>query len=207
MQFYIPPYKLDKFKFVLNNANLQAPTSHYDPVYSVKDGNFENFATKYFYLQNEKFMVFFMCGKGHRCELRFKNSWIVNTNKSKLLSMIFKIKSDECKEFTIMQIHPDLTDRPLCRVVYMNNKFYIKIRKHPLENNYEMFYLSENIDEFSEIYLNVKNSLLKVGYNEKEIKYSVKEWENIPCYFKCGVYLQAEGCAKLLVDEIILKDY
>ncbi|WP_024788376.1 MULTISPECIES: polysaccharide lyase family 7 protein [unclassified Lebetimonas] len=167
------PYSLDKFKPILNNAKLQAPTSKYNPLYSVKYGKFNAYENKYFYLQDNDLMVFYMCKKHNRSELRFKNNWYINDNKEKILYANLKIFPLNSNEFTFLQIHSDnnLCDvnKPLLRVAFIKKRNKIKnsiwaiIRVSPYENGYKKIFLGKN-----EGFMKIKILKNAKNYDNKE---------------------------------------
>jgi hypothetical protein len=212
------PYSLDKFKPILNEVKLQAPTSKYNPLYSVKYGQFDSYSNKYFYLQDNDLMVFYMCDKHNRSELRFKNDWYVDNNKEKIFFTDLKIIPLNSKEFTFLQIHSDNNlfdvNKPLLRIAFIKNKSEIKdfiwavIRVSPYENDYKKVLLGKDYG-FMKIKIFIKDEKLYISYNGvmKINGFDIKKWKKIPLYFKLGVYLQSEGCAKALFKDIKLKDY
>lgn len=217
------PYSLDKFKKILNNAKLQAPYSKYDPLYSVKYGKFKDVCNKYFYLQDDKYMAFFMCQndeKEHkRSELRFKNDFKVSENhflKTRL--KIFPLNQN--REFTFLQIHADDTlknvpmiNKPLLRITWWKN--YHNIKNHlwavirlGVEKNskYVKIDLGKKPEDFFEVTIKINNSKLSICINGKNKinDFDVSYWNKFYNYFKAGVYLQGVGCSKVLVDKLIL---
>jgi len=217
------PYLLDKFKSVLDISKLQAPKSSYDPLYSRHYGDFQNYSNKYFYLQDNKYMVFYMCGNHHRSELRFKNDWSVNTNTPKILEAEVKLfPLNEKREFTFLQIHADDTlinyptiNKPLLRIVWFKvyhhkkNHIWAVIRKSPNieENRYEKIDLGAMPKSFFNVKIVVYNNILKIYVNNKlKINEDVSYWQKYKNYFKAGVYLQDTGCSKVLFNKLIVKD-
>jgi len=187
-------------------------------LYSVKYGKFASYANKYFYLQDNDLMVFYMCKKYNRSELRFKNDWFIDDNKEQMLYANLKIFPLNAKEFTFLQIHSDNNlcdvDKPLLRIAFMKSRHKIKdsiwaiIRVSPYENDYKKILLGKN-DGFMKIKILIKNEKLYIKFNGvmKINGFDIKKWKKIPLYFKLGVYLQTEGCAKALFKDIKLKDY
>ncbi len=217
------PYSLNKFKKVLNIAKLQAPTSHYDPLYSTKYGQFKDFCNKYFYLQDNKYMTFFMCGKKDRSELRFKNDWKVSNKNAKILEAEVKLfPLNEKREFTFLQIHADDTlknkpiiNKPLLRIVWykeLHNKYnHLWAVIRTCDDSYVMCYEKDDLGEmpkdFFAVKIKVQNSNLKIWLNNKlKINKNISYWNRFYNYFKAGVYLQDDGCAKVLFDNLNVKE-
>ena len=103
--FASAPYSNSNFKDILDKSKLQAPTSSYNPRYSVHYGKFKGYYNKYFYLSNYKYMTFKMCGKKRRSELRLKDEWQVSDKNSHILIAKVKALPQNVDEFTILQIH------------------------------------------------------------------------------------------------------
>ncbi len=217
------PYSLDKFKEILNISKLQAPVSHYNALYSTKYGEFKDVCNKYFYLQDNKYMTFFMCGKKHRSELRFKDDWKVSTTIPKILEAKVKLfPLNEQREFTFLQIHADSTlknkpviNKPLLRIVWykeLHNKknhiwAIIRTCDNPDIMCYEKIDLGKIPKDFFNVKIEVKNSHLKIWINNKlKVDKDVSYWDKFLNYFKAGVYLQDEGCAKVLFDKLTVKE-
>ncbi len=217
------PFSLDKFKNVLSVSKLQAPGSHYNPLYSTKYGEFKDFCNKYFYLQDNKYMAFFMCGKKHRSELRFKNEWsVADSNPHIIIARVKLFPLNEKREFTFLQIHADsnlkdkpVINKPLLRVVWYKhlrgakNHIWAVIRACDEANVmcYEKIDLGEMPKGFFDIKVEVKNSKLKIWVNGNlKVDKDVSYWNKFLNYFKAGVYLQDEGCAKVLFDKLTIKE-
>ncbi len=214
------PYLLTKFHNILNVSKLQAPTSKYNPLYSVKYGKFKYYSNKFFYLQDNKYMVFYMCNKKNRSELRIKQDWKVNTKTPISLSAKVKLFSLNAKrEFTFLQIHADSNlknsiDKPLLRIVWMKNFHNLKnhiwviIKKSPniYGQNYEKIDLGLTPKDFFYIHIIVKTNKLTIIKNNKKYNFNVSYWKKYYNYFKAGVYLQGNGCAKVLFDQIYIKE-
>jgi len=214
------PYSLIKYQNVLNNAKLQAPLSSYNPEYSVKYGKFATYYNKFFYLTNNKYMTFYMCDKHHRSELRFKNEWQVETNTSKILNVKVKIlPSNNVDEFTFLQIHTDSNkeelDKPLLRIAWIKNRknitnhiwAVIMTNTSSIKSTYKYIDLGKLLKIFFNIKIEVINSKLSVWFNKtkKVNNFNISYWNGIKNYFKLGVYLQSNGCAKALFDIIEMK--
>jgi len=217
------PYSNNDFKDILNKSKLQAPLSKFDPRWSVHYGKFENFSNRYFYLSDSKYMVFEMCGKKRRSELRVKNIWKVSTKTPKILYAevkIFPLNTE--REFTFLQIHADSTlknspviNKPLLRITWIKELHNIRdhiwaiIRNSSdvREQKYLKVDLGKREDGFTKFKIAVHNSRLYIFVNGfKKIDMDIKYWKNFYNYFKAGVYLQSKGCAKVLFKKIIIKD-
>ena len=209
---YDSPYSLDKFHQILDISKLQAPTSHYNPKYSVKYGEFKNYANKFFYLKDNKYMVFFMCGKKNRSELRLHQDFKVNTKKAFSLNVKVKIFPISAKEFTFLQIHTETKNsinKPLLRIAWRKNYHHLKnhiwaiIRKSAKINKqkYQKVDLGKISNRFFDVNIKVKNNKLFLNFDNKKYVFDVSYWK-YNNYFKAGVYLQTNGCAKVYFDKI-----
>ncbi|GAX87446.1 conserved hypothetical protein [Lebetimonas natsushimae] len=215
------PYCLDKFKFILNISKLQAPKSKFDSEYSTYYGKFEGIYNKYFYLENNNYMTFYICEKNEnehrRSELRFRNDFKVSENH--YLKVRVKILPlNEKKEFTFLQIHADAhydntPNKPLLRVIWrkeyngLKDHLWVIIRDSN-ENNVEYLKidLGKRPENFFNIVVKVKESKLYVFLNgKKKVGIDVSFWKKYNNYFKAGVYLQGRGCAKVLFDKLWIK--
>jgi hypothetical protein len=206
------PYSLDKFKPVLTISKLQAPYSKYNPLFATKYGKFKDVCNKYFYLQDNRYMAFFMCqneNEHKRSELRFKYDFKVSSKKANILEANLKIfPLNQDKEFTFLQIHADSTlrnvptiNKPLLRIVWM--KKYKNIYNHlwavirlgdEVYAHYIKIDLGKKKDRFFKVVIKVKNSKLSVSIDgENKIdNFDVSYWDKYYNYFKAGVYLQGK---------------
>jgi len=219
------PYSLNKFVSILSVAKLQVPYSKYNPLYSVKYGEFKDVCHQFFNLQDNRYMAFFMCQEDltshRRSELRFKNIFKVSSQKAHILDARLKIfPLNEKKEFTFLQIHPDThykpsINKPLLRIVWMKN--YHNIKDHlwavirltkGKSSKYAKIDLGKKPKDFFNIKINIKKSFLSVYINDKEkvSNFNVSYWKEFYNYFKAGVYLQGSGCAKVLFDKLEIKE-
>jgi len=216
------PYSIKHFQDILNNTKLQAPTSHFDPKWSRDYGEFQYYENKYFYLQDNKYMTFLMCGKKNRSELREKETWKVSTQKAKILFAEIAFFSLNAKrEFTFLQIHADPNyknnlkhnsiNKPLLRIVWkkqyrnLKNHIWAVIRTSALleEHKYIKIDLGKYKNNFFTVKIVVKTSRLVIYINNtRKVDLSVSYWDNIWNYFKAGVYLQDNGCAKILFKQL-----
>ena len=211
------PYSLRKFKNILDISKLQAPSSSYDSLYSVKYGKFSYYSNKYFFLQDKQYMTFFMCGKKNRSELRFEKDWKTDTKNLKILKAKIKLfPLNEKREFTFLQIHADSTlensiNKPLLRIVW--RKEFHSLKGHlwavvrlddTIRGKYAKFDLGVMPEEFFSIKITVGFSKLSLWIDDKQIldNFDIGYWKKYYNYFKAGVYLQDEGCAKVLFDKL-----
>jgi len=215
------PYSLEKFVPILKITKLQAPKSKYNPLYSVKQGNFAYYENRYFYLQDNKYMTFYMCGYKNRSELREVNDWKVNSETPLVLNAKVKIFPLNAKrEFTFLQIHADSTlknsiNKPLLRIVWkkelhnLHNHIWAVIRTSA--NIYKQKYKKVDLGlmpkEFFNVKITVANSKLNILINNHTLikNFDISYWDKYYNYFKAGVYLQDEGCAKVLFDKLTIK--
>ncbi|WP_187647470.1 polysaccharide lyase family 7 protein [Nitrosophilus labii] len=215
------PYALQKFRQVLDNSKLQAPKSPYNPRYSVKYGEFRYFSNRYFYLQDAKFMVFFMCGKKNRSELRFKDEWRVETKYPKIIrAKLYLFPLDQKKEFTFLQIHANsnrtgingkIINKPLLRLTWWKEQkskrdhlwAVIRLSGEKNEQLYEKIDLGKRPKDFFTVSIEVQNSRMRIYLNKKlKIDKNVSYWNGYWNYFKAGVYLQGDGCSKVLFENL-----
>lgn len=219
---YDAPYDLEKFENTLNNSKLQAPLSRYNPRWSTKYGDFENFANRYFYLKDSKYMVFSVCKKSHRSELRERDEWRVSTKTKKILDATLKLLVKKSKkEFTFLQIHPNpdkpgkryttYINKPLLRIAWRRN--YRSKKDHiwaiirtdidPFSKNYIKIDLGKRNKSFFHIKIEVLENHLKIYLNHTlKVDFDISYWKNISNYFKAGVYMQDNGCAKVIFDRL-----
>lgn len=218
------PYSLEKFQDTLNKVKLQAPTSHYDPRYGTKYGEFKNVQNRYFYLQDGKYMAFEICGKKHRSELREKRDWYVTTKTPKILfAKVYLFPLNQKREFTFLQIHADsnkagrngaIINKPLLRITWwkeQHNKYdhlwaVIRLSPDRYEKKYTKIDLGKRPKDFFTVKVEVAKSRMKVFVNDDlKVDMDVSYWNKFLNYFKAGVYLQDEGCSKVLFDEIYIE--
>jgi len=211
------PYSNSEFKDILDKSKLQAPTSSYDPKYSLHYGKFKGYYNKYFYLSNYKYMTFEMCGKKRRSELRLKDEWKVSDkNIHTLIAQVKALPKDNVDEFTILQIHTNAKrsnnlNKPLLRVAYrreyhnIKNHIWAIIRDSANVNEklYSKIDLTKNSNRFIDFKIVVANNTLQIFVDGvKKVQKDVSYWSDTYNYFKAGVYLQSDGCAKALFKEL-----
>ena len=214
---YEAPYDRSKFRAVLADAKLQAPGSKYNEKYGVKYGEFDGVAHRYFYRDKSGNMVFEMCGKKQRSELRFRTDWSTAAATPKVLEARVKLyPMDEKREFTFIQIHADSTlddvpkiNKPLLRLNWRKNYHGKKdhIWAHILSTNhitkskkspYVKIDLGKRPSGFFNVKVEVRKSRMKIWVNgKKKVDMDVSYWDRFQNYFKAGAYLQDEGCAKV----------
>ncbi|GAB6073814.1 polysaccharide lyase family 7 protein [Nautilia lithotrophica] len=210
--FNISLYAKDYYSLqqLLNSSvKLQAPTSKYNPLYSIKYGEFKNkIKNKYFQIKDKK-AVFNICGYKKRSEFRFRKEWKVENKKGVFLEIKAKIFPLDCEEFTFLQIHADskissAPNKPLLRIVwlkkYKNHKNYIYAVLYK-KTGYEKIPLGKSAG-LLKIRIEVKKNILKIMFNDKRIFRNVSYWRGYYNYFKLGVYNQCKGCSKAVFYDI-----
>ena len=189
-----------KFRCVLKKANLQCPTSSWNKTYSRKAGDFEGFATEYFYYDKGS-LVFEMSKKSHRSELRFLKQWKITDKKYHTFRAIVKPISKGSDKFTFIQIHgvKDKINKPVLRIC-LN---YGKIRAIVFDG--EKYVKSTLAIYGSEKFLNFKvvagNGHLSIYLNKEKVLHLNVDYPS-ECYYKCGVYLQDNESAQAIFDKI-----
>ncbi len=216
------PYSLKIFQPVLDASKLQAPLSKFDPLYSRHYGDFKYYQNRYFYLQDDKYMVFEMCGNHHRSELRLKHDWKVSTSSPETMEAEVKLfPLNEKREFTFLQIHADstLTDepvinKPLLRIVWykeLHNKYshlwaVIRESSDVFVSKYKKIDLGVMPEGFFNVKITVQKNILKVFLNNRlKVDENVSYWDRYSNYFKAGVYLQDEGCSRVLFKKLVIE--
>jgi hypothetical protein len=218
---YDAPYRLDKFQDILQKSKLQAPLSIYDARWGTKYGEFKYYANQYFYLQDDNYMVFEVCGYKHRSELREKRNWRVSTQKEKILDAeVYFFPLNQEKELTFLQIHsnPKFSEdnrskinKPLLRVTWYKEHHNLKdhlwavvrMSANPDEKRYVKIDLGKMKKDFVAIKVVVCSSHLKLFVdNILKVDMDVSYWKYIWNYFKAGVYLQGKGCSKVLFRKL-----
>ncbi len=218
---YNPPYNAKKFHQVLKHSKLQAPTSKFNPLFGTHYGMFKNIAHKYFYLTNQNFLTFYMCGKKNRSELREKDEWKVNTSTPHTLYAVIKLQPLSTQtEFTFLQIHADpkkkiknniSINKPLLRLTW--RKYYRHTQDHLWaiictysNNNYSSYIkvdLGKIKKEFQTFKITVQNSILNIFVdNQQKVHLDISYWNQLWNYYKAGVYLQSSGCARAYFKEL-----
>lgn len=211
------PYSKREFQEVLKVSKLQCPTSKYDSLWGTHYGEFKGVSHRYFYLDENNLVDFAMCGDKNRSELRFQNDWNVSSENPKTIEAELKVKplDKKIEQFTFLQIHSDGTkegaiNSPLLRIVWKrnykkeSNHLWAVLKLDANESNYKEFDLSKLSDKLFTIKVSVVNNRLNLWFNgiKKLDSIDVSYWDKIPSYFKAGVYLQSDGCAKSSFDDI-----
>lgn len=215
------PYSQKKFQDILHKSKLQAPKSEYNPRYGVKYGKFKDVSHEFFYLQDNKDMLFAMCGKKHRSELRLKHEWKVETPvEEKIFARLRLFPLNQKKEFTFLQIHANSNragengkklNKPLLRLTWwreQKNRYdhlwaVIRLSSNVYEQKYVKIDLGRRPDGYFTAMIKVQNSRMKVFIDDKlKIDMNVDYWNGYWNYFKAGVYNQGDGCAKVLFDNL-----
>ena len=187
-----------KFKPVLDKAKLQCPTSKFDPNCSRNYGDFEGFSNKYFYYEGCD-LRFHMCGDHNRSELRFENEFYMSDEVNKTLEVSVK-PLPNTDEFTFLQIHGIYNglNKPVLRVAVYEGKLKLFI----FDGN---DYIKKEIGDYSPTFMNFK---IVAGYGKlfvfKDGKLEINATIDYPdkCYYKLGVYLQRDGCADSIFQDI-----
>eukprot|EP01059_Diplonema_ambulator_P005868 TRINITY_DN1564_c2_g2_i1.p1 TRINITY_DN1564_c2_g2~~TRINITY_DN1564_c2_g2_i1.p1 ORF type:complete len:246 (+),score=63.36 TRINITY_DN1564_c2_g2_i1:56-793(+) len=207
------PYDQSKYRSVLDDSYLQAPTS----VRLVNQGEFAGVYNQYFYVPDEgdRWMTFEVSGKKHRSELRQASAWYLNDTVyvHKMIGHVV-VESTEVEEVTFMQIH-DVTgnenaiNRPLLRLVWMasyrgvSNSYWAIIKADACAEcyNYDKIVIAPHSATKIKFEIRVQESKLTVKVNgvaAPEIyNYDVSYWNHLESYFKAGVYNQADGTGKV----------
>ena len=187
-----------KFKPILDIAYLQCPTSEFDPQCGTRD--FDGFVNNYFYYDNDN-LVFEMCGEHNRSELRFNDEWKFEDSRNEMIATV-KIQSFT-QAFTFLQIHGilDELNKPILRIATFNNNIKAFIYNG---SDYETYTLAEIDDQYHDYKIIAGNNSLII-YMDNEEKVNTTINYPSPCFFKCGVYLQRDGCAKSMFKAIDVK--
>lgn len=200
------PFNKSKYRPVLEDSKLQAPTS--SPA-AVKQGDFPGFWDWYFRLDSTgQYMTFEMDGASNRSELRQMNEWYTSTTTWR--KMIGEVKvfyptTPSLNEFTFMQAH-DSEDfnKPLIRLAWIRNRYgsedhlWAIIRLSNENNSFQYVNLGSRPNNFFKCEIKIKNNKLYVRINnETKISLDVSYWESLSSYYKAGVYIQTEGIAKV----------
>lgn len=188
-----------KFKWVLNKANLQCPTSSYDPKCSRHAGDFKGFANDHFYYEDNA-LVFEMCDKHKRSELRFLKEWKFSDNKYYVFKCAVK-PIPHTDAFTFIQIHgiKDELNKPVLRIAIYGKKIRAIIYDG---EKYIKYTLGELKEERYIPFKVVAGKGKLIIYKDYEKKLSVPITYPSACFYKCGVYLQRNGCAKAMFKSI-----
>lgn len=200
------PYNKSKYRAVLEDSKLQAPTS--SPA-AVKQGDFPGFWDWYFRLDSSgQYMTFEMEGAKNRSELRQMNEWYTSTSTwRKIIGevKVFYPATASLNEFTFMQAH-DSEDfnKPLIRLAWIRSRggsedhLWAIIRLSSETNSFQYINLGARPSSFFKCEIKIKNNRMVVRINsETRLELDVDYWESLSSYYKAGVYLQSEGSAKV----------
>ncbi len=199
-----------KFKNILNIANLQCPTSNENDFCYRKAGDFYNYTNDNFYYDNDN-MIFKICGYKNRSELRFIQNWNFNDTAKQEFTITAKVEP-YTDEFTFMQIHgiTDNLNKPILRMATFKNEIKAFIWNG---SSYESYVLQARDDNYMTYKIIAGNKTLQIyklnpnNSNNSTFDLVVNTAINYPsdCYFKCGAYLQRDGCAITYIKDIQIK--
>ena len=210
----LPPYSLAKFQSVLNQSKLQYPNSSREVNY----GEFENYSSDFFYLDNNSYMVFEIDQSNNeddyvkRVELRQgsddTDTWKTSFHTEKKITATLKIPGSNetaLKEYTWMQIHDyNGYNKPLLRLVWRESRnniydhLWAAIKTNNSGSQTSWVDLGERPNGDFDAEIVVKDNKLTVminnqaiaGLNYRDISY----WEdNHDNYFKAGVYISGSS--------------
>ena len=213
------PYNLKKFRPVLDNSKLQAPTS--SPTL-IEKGKFTGKANEYFFLDpTGQYMTFTVEGDKNRSELRQETGdWDTATKTPQRMLARVKVYVPEDKQleqYTFLQIHDKKEgdkglNKPLLRVTlrgnYKNTRDHIwAVIRTPKDYNKPISLknlATENVDlgprpnGFFNIEVRVQNSHLGIAMGGQiKVNMNVSYWDGLENYFKAGVYNQDPGRSKV----------
>lgn len=221
------PYDLEKFRPVLDDSKLQAPTSST----MIKRGDFAGASNEYFFLDpTGQYMTFTVEGDSKRSELRqLTGDWDTATKTPQRLIArvrVFVPEDKGLKEFTFLQIH-DTTkgdkalNKPLLRITRRSD--YRKMQDHlwahiRTPKNFDQpislaNLATESIDlgprpeSFFDVEVRVQNSRMIVTINgQTKVDMDVSYWDGLDNYYKAGVYNQDPGRSKVEFESLRFTD-
>ncbi|MEM7627156.1 MAG: polysaccharide lyase family 7 protein [Planctomycetota bacterium] len=212
------PYDLEKFRAVLDDSKLQAPTS--SPT-MIEKGQFEGQSNQYFFLdETGRYMTFTVTGDSKRSELRqLSGDWHTSTSEPRRLIARVRLLVPEDKElnqFTFMQIHDKKNgdrglNKPLIRLTWRRSRGGIKdhlwaavripddstqpISLENLATNHVD--LGPRPEDFFDAEIQVHNSRMTVKIHGRvKLDMDVSYWDGLNNYFKAGVYNQDPGTSR-----------
>ncbi len=222
------PYDLEKFRPVLDDSKLQAPTS--SPTL-IEQGQFEGATNEYFFLDDTgQTLTFTVTGDSKRSELRQESGeWDTATSTPQRLVARVKVyvpETPELEQFTFLQIHdttndPGSLNKPLIRITrrgdYRNTQDHLwaAIRTPAdfdqpisLENLATLNVdLGPRPEGFFDAEIRVHNSQMTVMIDgETKVDLDVSYWDGLANYFKAGVYNQDPGTSKVEFESLIFLD-
>ncbi len=212
----IPPAGEKKFTNILKNCKLHYPESQTKVPY----GEFEGFATEYFYLEGGA-MTFQLDktfdGK-YRSELRQgpeTNEWDASEKKAHTLKGSVKCYgSEKLTKYTFVQIHGNEDfSLPLLRMVWekrhdgkTNHIWAVIMTSRSFDNKtYDWIDLGERKSEFVDLEVTVQKNHMHILFDNKTIDRNVSYWYDIKNYYKAGLYLndkESRGITKVQFREL-----
>lgn len=213
------PYDVERFRPVLDDSKLQAPTS--SPAL-IEHGDFAGKSNDYFFLDaTGTRLTFTVTGDSKRSELRqLSGDWDTATPTPQRLVARVKVfvpETPSLEQFTFMQIHDkkngdDGLNKPLIRLTWRKSRS--KVRDHlwaglripqhtgqpiSLENlASEWVDLGPRPDGFFDAEIRVQNGQMSVVLDgETKLEKDVNYWNGLENYFKAGVYNQDPGTSKV----------
>lgn len=216
------PYDLEKFRPVLDDSKLQAPTS--SPA-KIEQGDFAGKSNEYFFLDDTNTrLTFTVSGDSNRSELRqLSGDWDTATDTAQRLIgriKVFRPGTSSLRQFTFMQIHDKKEgdqglNKPLIRLAWRKsqrgNKDHlwaaIRTPKDPnkpisLKNlGSEWVNLGPRPEGFFDIEICVQQGQMTVILGgQTVVNKDVSYWNGLKNYFKAGVYNQNPGTSKVEFD-------
>ncbi|MBB3207308.1 hypothetical protein FHS27_003129 [Rhodopirellula rubra] len=218
------PYDLEKFRSVLDDSKLQAPTS--SPT-KIKQGDFRGASNEYFFLDKTgRYMTFTVEGDSNRSELRQSTGdWDTATETPQRLIArvrVFVPEDEGLEQFTFLQIHDKKNgseglNKPLLRLTrrsdYRDKQDHLWAHIRTPENGNEPISLknfaTKNVDlgprpeGFFDVEIRVQKSRMTVAINgQTKVDMDVSYWNGLNNYFKAGVYNQNNGRSKVEFESL-----
>ena len=222
------PYDLEKFRPVLDDSKLQAPTS--SPA-KIEQGDFEGQSNQYLFLdETGQNLIFTITGDSKRSELRqLSGDWDTSTPTPQRLIARLKVfvpDTPQLEQFTFMQIHDKKNgnhglNKPLLRLTWRQSRsgktdhLWAAIRtpettRQPisLKNlSSEWVDLGPRPEGFFDAEILVQNGQMKVILNGRtKVNKNVNYWNGLNNYFKAGVYNQDPGTSKVAFETLRYAD-
>lgn len=219
------PYDLEKFRPVLDDSKLQAPTS--SPA-KIERGNFDGAANEYFYLdETGQYMTFTVSGDSKRSELRqLSGDWdTATTTPQRMVGRlrVFVPETPELEQFTFLQIHDKKNgneglNKPLIRLTRRGD--YRGTQDHlwaaiRTPDDFDQPITLDNLATLNvdlgprpegffdaEIMVHQSRMVVKIDGMTK-VDMDVSYWDGLPNYFKAGVYNQDPGTSKVEFESLI----
>ena len=215
------PYDLAKFRPVLDDSNLQAPTS--SPAL-ISRGDFAGRENEYLFLdESRQHLVFTVSGDGYRSELRQESGyWQTSTTQEQVLSARVSLPLPETEtldQFTFMQIHDtgDGLNKPLIRLTWQRERLGLAdhlwaVIRTPADPGRPI-----SLDNLSGIQIDLGprpvgffDAAISVLDNQMRVELDgqtlvdidVSYWDGLNNYFKAGVYLQDPGRGTAVFDQL-----